>query len=379
MTAVRDDNEDVLLLPTSPTKATGIVNFILTSLPLSVIYKLRDIGIINILNDILAALIGLGVVVTRPSILYSFLLLTSRMRTIKYGKSNTHYFQVFDSINIDKLSNEETKAVHIFVHGGAWGSGKPWMYRVISDGLSQILECHHTIVIGYPVYPYANIYEQSESIYDAVKYIKEHECEIFRKKNYYTVVSKRHEYKYILCGHSSGANICSMAIMNSIGNRDKKKLVDTFVGLSGVYDIEKHYTWESGRGVQEISPMKPAALGIENFHMCSPTKLLEQNLMIVFDSNKLSAEKVNKVSYEEEVKKLFPETLLLHGNADDVVPYTSTLEFSNELHKKNVANKVTLFQGDHAAPIIDTMLAKETIFKKRLLNSYISIKKANIC
>jgi hypothetical protein len=169
-----------------------------------------------------------------------------------------------------------------------------------------------------------------------------------------------------------------MAIMNSI-SRDNTPLVDTLIGLSGVYDIENHYFWEKGRGVHEISPMKPAALGMENFHMCSPTKLLEQNLMIVFDSNKLSTEKVKEVIYEERIKRLFPFTLLVHGTEDDVVPFTSTLEFSNELNKKKIANEVMYFKGDHAAPIIDIMLAQETLFKQKLRTFWNRYKKVNIC
>lgn len=56
-------------------------------------------------------------------------------------------------------------------------------------------------------------------------------------------------------------------------------VVKGFIGLAGPYDIADHYVFESERvvgpfrGVHEISPMKPAILGIENFKVHSPTAL----------------------------------------------------------------------------------------------------------
>lgn len=62
-------------------------------------------------------------------------------------------------------------------------------------------------------------------------------------------------------------------------------MVDTvrgFIGLAGPYDISDHYVFESERvvgpfqGVHEISSMKPAVLGIENFAVHSPPALLAE-------------------------------------------------------------------------------------------------------
>lgn len=65
--------------------------------------------------------------------------------------------------------------------------------------------------------------------------------------------------------------------------RKKHEVVDVvkgFIGLAGPFDITEHYVFESERtvgpfqGVHEISPMKPAVLGIENFQVHSPTALV---------------------------------------------------------------------------------------------------------
>jgi len=313
---------------------------------------------------VLVALIGLGLVVTKPKLISSFLSLSSRMRTFNYGTKPSHILQVIDLVpDRNDIRND---SCCIFIHGGAWGSGKPWMYRLIADGMSRFLECDQSfIVIGYPVYPYGNIYQQSQCIYDAIKYIKEHEIEIFEKK----------DINYVLCGHSSGANIGALAIMNSIRNRDETKLVDSFIGLGGVYDVMKHYYWEKGRGVHEISPMKPAAFGFDNFHKCSPTQLLQQNMTAIFNNNELKDERFD----EGEVRRLFPSTLLLHGTFDHVVPFTSSKEFATELDRKGVNCDIVYFQGDHGEPILDMMQSDITVFKTSLRNAWNRHKKMNIC
>jgi alpha-beta hydrolase superfamily lysophospholipase len=60
------------------------------------------------------------------------------------------------------------------------------------------------------------------------------------------------EDQYILMGHSSGANICGLALNQMAENRFANCHIDYFIGLSGVYDIGQHYLWERDRGVHEI-------------------------------------------------------------------------------------------------------------------------------
>jgi hypothetical protein len=55
-----------------PKEEVGIVKYILTSLPISLIHKLRDTGVINILNDIMVSFIGIGLLFTKPSLLLDF-------------------------------------------------------------------------------------------------------------------------------------------------------------------------------------------------------------------------------------------------------------------------------------------------------------------
>lgn len=83
-----------------------------------------------------------------------------------------------------------------------------------------------------------------------------------------------------LSGHSSGCHIVTMLLLrNALGMPGHSPFpipISGFFGLSGVYDIEEHFFYESRRGVHEISGMKPANKGISEFNRHSPTFLAAQ-------------------------------------------------------------------------------------------------------
>lgn len=51
-----------------------------------------------------------------------------------------------------------------------------------------------------------------------------------------------------------------------------------FVGVTGVYDIAKHYAYEKGRGVHSLSTMLPAMGGFDQFAGNSPSVILANAL-----------------------------------------------------------------------------------------------------
>ena len=58
--------------------------------------------------------------------------------------------------------NNSTRNVLIFVHGGAWGSGMPWMYLLVAVGMSKCINASTAIIIEYPVYPDSFICDQAD-------------------------------------------------------------------------------------------------------------------------------------------------------------------------------------------------------------------------
>eukprot|EP01034_Spumella_vulgaris_P022826 gene22826-28999_t len=162
----------------------------------------------------------------------------------------------------------------------------------------------------------------------------------------------------ILAGHSSGANICALALLDALCVEQRAQQsdrlpslqvsgvtapfsnVEAFIGLAGVYDIEKHFLFESARGVHEISPMAAAAGGPSGFALCSPTLLSRQIVL----------EKDVKLGLVSSV-----DCVLIHGTEDTTVPHTSSEEFAVELKALGFNTVTNYVKCDHGAPILDLM------------------------
>ena len=67
-----------------------------------------------------------ALVVTSPRATLQFISLSRQVQPIRYG---THNMQLIDLY----LKNPKSDNLIIFVHGGAWGSGLPWMYRLVAQ------------------------------------------------------------------------------------------------------------------------------------------------------------------------------------------------------------------------------------------------------
>lgn len=248
--------------------------------PVERVHYLRDSGIIRWIQD---ALIYVGL----PALIYSFPDILRKMvrysgiksdcefRTEPYG---SHPRQLVDLIS----TTSSSKDLVVFAHGGAWGSGEPWMYRTCAD---SFIDSNYTVAVwGYRTYPDGDVPGQIEDLKDCVRYLK--------GKNLWDSVS--------IVGHSSGGHIATMAALQ------EEDLCDSLISISGVYDIPNHYQWESSRGVEEISALKPACGDTEeNWIKLSPTRVL----------------------LEGNTAKL-PRTLILHGAIDTTVPYTTALNFT---------------------------------------------------
>lgn len=101
-----------------------------------------------------------------------------------------------------------------------------------------------------------------------------------------------------LVGHSAGAQLCMMALLQraqaahaaAAGSNGRQQpnpappqqqqqpthlqMPQQFVGVTGVYDIAKHYAYEKDRGVHSLSTMLPAMGGFQAFAANSPSVIL---------------------------------------------------------------------------------------------------------
>jgi acetyl esterase/lipase len=272
--------------------------------PLKAQHYVRDSGTLRSLMDNGAYLAAFAICVSQPSAIARFGALGRQLTVFRYGALQEEELHVY-KLREAHLQSTKPKSVLIYVHGGAWGSGKPWHYRLMAEGLAKCTNACTAIVVRYPVFPDSTIRRQSESILEALKYVHRNR----------ELMGVPRGAKYVLSAHSSGANISALALIKGI--HERVKLVDYFVGLAGVFDIERHYQFEATRGLHEVSPMGAAAISRERFAESSPT-------LIVPD---LPA---------EDLKACWPWNLLLHGQLDTTVPYTSSMYFAKQLQEKGV-------------------------------------------
>ncbi len=293
-------------------------------IPLSFQRAFRDSGSFRSIADASVLVSALMM----PHFGYRFIALGSRQRSFQYGSTDRHMIHVIDHDEGDEGDTGNDDNVLVFVHGGAWGSGKPWMYRLSAHGIGTHIKASKIILLQYPVYPCANILEQRDALCEAMRYIRGPGWSKIKPEN-----NKR--CSIFLCGHSSGANICALALLYSAAKG--LAIADAFISLSGVFDIQKHYFWEMRRGVHLISPMGGAAISLSRFWESSPTTLLQ---MLERDST---------------LSRYFPITLVLHGTDDTTVPISSSIDFASELSRHYVDVHTSFPVEGHVQPIIDMM------------------------
>ena len=176
--------------------------------------------------------------------------------------------------------------VALFVHGGVWAVGEKWQFAPMASRLAEegVVAC----VATYTLFPDALAPRMWAEVSDAVTFAIDNARRFGGSGD-----------KVTLVGHSAGAHICAMALLERCraaddarnrqsspggtpiagsdrGERSDPRQPRRFVGLCGVYDIAKHYAYEDGRGVALISTMARAMGGRERFDACSPTKAVER-------------------------------------------------------------------------------------------------------
>ena len=341
-------------------------------LPISISNALRN-NFEQIVDHLTKVLISI-LVTFKPQLILRFFNLKNRIKTIQLNvndnnndfyknnnnnennnmkknyKKNDEYLEIFDGP--DKTGN-----VLIFVHGGAWGSGKPWMYRLVAEGIAKrIRPCTKVILLGYPLFPKTYIDDQVLCCRKALLYIHGHRRELGIDVN----------DKVILCGHSSGANVCALSICGDDShNFYKNDLCHGLLLMSGVFDIEKHYSWEASRGLHLISPMGAAARSFSRFWESSPTILFRKNNNNDHNDynndnsnndhgSKSFFKKTNTDKRSDESKKKSNTFVvaLIHAVDDDTVPFSSSEDLAAIL-KAGGHQVLTLYpKGSHMDPLM---------------------------
>mgnify|MGYP003644829700 CR=1 FL=1 len=237
---------------------------------------------------------------------------------------------------------QDASVVILFVHGGAWGFGDKNIYTSMLLDLQRELELRFNekrIIVAacnYRLYPMADMLVMVEDVAAAVR-----------------LLHYRYGCQISLVGHSAGSHLAiSLLCYESMCHEQNAKLslqslIKGYILQSGVYDIGLHYAHETSRGVQEYSPMKPAALGMKRFSHVSPV-----NHVKPVGSPQLPPSSEEKSDEDVEDTSSIP-IRLLHSDEDLVVPSAQSKEMLNCLQSAGYKNvKLTHLQGGHDLPVM---------------------------
>jgi acetyl esterase/lipase len=176
----------------------------------------------------------------------------------RYGNRSRNVMDVYAPTTM----KSEPKEVLLFVHGGVWASGAKWHYAPLATRLAQ--EGIMTCIMEYSLYPSCEVNTMVEEVSTALDWVMD------------APALHGNNSKVVLAGHSAGAHLCALALIERSKHKDKT-MPSCFIGMAGVYHIARHYEYEQKRNVHHLSTMKRAIGGTEKFNIHSPTLLLQNS------------------------------------------------------------------------------------------------------
>jgi len=245
-----------------PDAADEITRFLGSLLPLQWQNHFRDTGGFRSMFD---TVVECGIppgAVANPRAALTFLRLTRQRQSIRYGEHSCQHIDLFLP-DEEHCPRDQWAGMVFFVHGGAWGSGKPWYYRLVAQTFLDLKMA--VAVVGYRVYPDANTAGQVGDLENAYVELSRRLPDLCGPKR-----TKR-SIGFCVMGHSSGAHISLLWLIDQVQRHlhmeqlreegtnldilafdqsDERPICDSFVGISGIYNIGHHFDYEAARGVE---------------------------------------------------------------------------------------------------------------------------------
>jgi len=348
------------------------------SWPLGLQHFLRESGILRSLEDVLI-LVGVPALIQQyPGVLSDFFHLStssafmndndssrtkSKLTNIQYGNHKMQF--------LDLIEPEQPNGVVAFVHGGAWGSGKPYMYRLVA--LPFLARNKAVAIIGYRTFPDAEVNGQVEDIGKALNALANERPDLLDENDKIDA----------LIGHSSGAHISLLHVLEMA----KKSIATTrgetwdddddvhireFYGISGIYCIPSHFEHERGRGVDQLGALRPTCRDLED---SSPMYRLE--CMVGAEGEEECVLNDEETTSPITLDDFVPDMTFIHGVTDSVVAYTQMHGIVDSLQSTlqtcEKCNEVLLEDTGHADTIFEIMFGGKT--QDALLEQICSLRK----
>ena len=188
-------------------------------------------------------------------------------RNVRYGKNPRNHMDIYvpgaNATGAGEFGRKEKTRfpIALFCHGGVWASGSKWHYAPIACFLAQCGVI--TAIMEYSLYPDAKTDAMVGEVSEALDWVMDSCATLFHGDG--TDVT--------LIGHSAGAQLCCLSLLQRAQDSNRK-MPRQFVGMAGVYNIERHFEYECQRGVEHLSTMERAVGGRDNFFINSPSAIL---------------------------------------------------------------------------------------------------------
>jgi acetyl esterase/lipase len=169
-----------------------------------------------------------------------------------------------------------------------WSSGDAWQFSPLGQLLSDAgaVAC----VAQYTLFPAATVPCMVAEVLAAINWAQSNAARFGGDAA-----------KVSVLGHSAGAHLAACAVLARAAAASALPPLHALVGLAGVYNVERHFMYETGRGVNSISTMEAAMGGRHAFDAHSPSVALR--------------------SAAADVAARLPPVVLMGSEADFTVPW----------------------------------------------------------
>ena len=248
-------------------------------------------------------------------------------KNIAYGAAATQKLDIYRPLAGEKYP------VVLYVYGGGWYSGSKEMYAPAAQMLLQ----HELVIvlISYTLNPQATYRQQTREVAQALDWVLRHIQDYGGDPQ-----------RVFIGGQSAGAHLSALALcdpqwLQPLGRSPAD--VRGFYGISGAYDINRLLAFQQARG-NEAPLLTRVFESRDNFANASPINYVRAGL---------------------------PPFLLIHGDADTVVPLNISEAFHEKLQAVGVHSDLKIYSGaKHAGLLFDALTANPSRLSTDLSNFF---------